>query len=77
MKANTINIMYHNGDMEVVILNIIEFSSDRKRMTIFTNNPNNNNTVIMLTKGADSVILPRLNNKSNDVLESSMNLIEK
>ena len=40
------------------VLNIIEFNSDRKRMTIIVRTPNGN--IKLLCKGADTVILPRL-----------------
>jgi len=42
-------------DIDIIILNTIEFTSARKKMSIFIYYENK---VIMLTKGADSVMLP-------------------
>lgn len=47
------------------LLNIFEFTSDRKRMSIVVRNLSNNQIEI-ITKGADSLIRPRLNTKSKD-----------
>ncbi|KAL8403728.1 hypothetical protein RB594_008833 [Gaeumannomyces avenae] len=40
------------------ILDVIEFTSDRKRMTIILRTPDNK--ILLLSKGADSALLPRL-----------------
>lgn len=48
-----------NGDACVVrILNVIEFNSVRKRMSVIAEMPDG--TIKLLVKGADSVLLPRL-----------------
>lgn len=60
-QAVTIRITDHKGhETEQVyeILDVIEFSSKRKRMTIIARCPDGR--IWLLTKGADSVILPRL-----------------
>ena len=44
------------------VLNIIEFNSDRKRMTIVVRMPNG--AIKVLCKGADTVILPRLQSEN-------------
>ncbi|EPQ67156.1 Aminophospholipid translocase, partial [Blumeria graminis f. sp. tritici 96224] len=44
------------------ILNVIEFSSKRKRMSIIVRFPDG--SICLICKGADSVILPRLRNSS-------------
>lgn len=47
------------------LLNILEFNSTRKRMSViiedFKPNQDGSNDIYILTKGADSIILPRLN----------------
>lgn len=48
----------HNKQIIVELLNIIEFNSDRKRMTVIIRLPNNQ--IKVLCKGADSVLKPRL-----------------
>ena len=40
------------------LLNVIEFTSARKRMTVVVKTPEN--TIKVLCKGADSLIIPRL-----------------
>lgn len=40
------------------LLNVIEFSSTRKRMTVVVRTPDNK--ILCITKGADSIIIPRL-----------------
>ena len=48
-----------NGNLRVFkLLNVIEFSSDRKRMSVIIKTPNNE--IRVLTKGADSVLIPLL-----------------
>lgn len=39
-------------------LNLIEFNSDRKRMTVFVRTPENK--ILVICKGADSIIEERL-----------------
>ena len=40
------------------LLNVIEFTSTRKRMSVIVRSPDNK--IICMTKGADSIIIPRL-----------------
>jgi len=40
------------------LLNVIEFTSDRKRMTVVVQTPDNR--ILVVCKGADSIIEPRL-----------------
>jgi phospholipid-transporting ATPase len=51
-----------NKIISIAILNIIEFNSDRKRMTVVVRLPNG--TIKLLCKGADTVILPRLQSEN-------------
>ncbi|KAI9291157.1 phospholipid-translocating P-type ATPase [Neoconidiobolus thromboides FSU 785] len=55
-------------DFEVDILDIIEFSSDRKRMSVICKLPDSENLMI-ICKGADSTVIPLLSkdNKSDTV----------
>ncbi|KAJ3071112.1 hypothetical protein HDU98_005824 [Podochytrium sp. JEL0797] len=54
----TLNILNQPADTEYELLNIVEFSSDRKRMSAIYRYPDGR--IILLTKGADNVILERL-----------------
>lgn len=56
------NIVVHNtktgNDLLFELLNVIEFNSARKRMTVIVRNPAGK--ILCITKGADSHIIPRL-----------------
>lgn len=48
-----------NGKKEIYeLLNVIEFTSTRKRMSIIVRT--SEDKIICMTKGADSIIIPRL-----------------
>ena len=52
-----------NGERVVYkLLNVVEFSSLRKRMTVTVRTPDNR--IMVLCKGADSIIYPRLKKDS-------------
>jgi phospholipid-translocating ATPase len=52
------------------ILNILEFNSDRKRMSVVVKRPEGD--IILLCKGADSVIYERLDNSvSKDIIDQT------
>lgn len=48
------------------LLNIIEFTSSRKRMSVVVRSPDNK--IIIMTKGADSTIIPRLASGQEDLI---------
>lgn len=52
-----------NGKEVYTLLNTLEFTSTRKRMSVIVRDPQNR--IVLLTKGADSVILPLLNTANN------------
>ena len=57
------------GIKEFQVLEILEFTSDRKRMSIITLTPQN--TVKIFTKGADGVIIPRLRRGQDKIIEET------
>ncbi len=58
-EDSNVVIEHDDGTQELyLLLNVIEFSSDRKRMTVVVRAPSGEIKVMM--KGADSIILPRL-----------------
>eukprot|EP00835_Amoeboradix_gromovi_P003093 NODE_193_length_15440_cov_0.478587.p1 type:complete len:949 gc:universal NODE_193_length_15440_cov_0.478587:4752-7598(+) len=65
---NTVTIRHHHDELVIEILHIIEFTSDRKRMTMLCKVKED---YYVLCKGADSVILPlcNSNNKINEQLD--------
>ena len=59
-SANKITIKdeLKNKLIEFELLNVIEFTSSRKRMSVIVRT--SDNRILVLTKGADSIIIPRL-----------------
>ena len=56
---NNIKIELQNGMIEIYkLLNVLEFSSDRKRMSVVVRDPTGN--IRLLCKGADNIIKERL-----------------
>ncbi|OTB18222.1 hypothetical protein K445DRAFT_55124 [Daldinia sp. EC12] len=63
--AQSIKLQYHNSEGELLtetyeVLDVIEFSSKRKRMSIIIRMPNNR--ICVFCKGADNIIIDRLRN---------------
>lgn len=56
-KDQNVLLEVHNAPVTIRILNIIEFTSDRKRMTVIAQYPNEE--IRVLCKGADAMLLPR------------------
>lgn len=62
-----------NGeDLKYQLLNVIEFDSARKRMTVIVRCPDE--SIKVMCKGADSIIYPRLNSK--DFVETTESYLE-
>lgn len=57
-QDNNCIVLIHGKEENYKILNVIEFTSDRKRMSVIIKMPDG--TIKLLCKGADSVLLPRL-----------------
>ena len=55
---NNIKIKIQNKVISIKILTVIEFTSDRKRMTVIVKMPDGK--IKLFCKGADSILLPRL-----------------
>lgn len=62
-NPDTVVIETPNGIEEYTILNIIEFTSDRKRMTVIARTPSNQ--IKLYVKGADSMVIERLGKDRN------------
>jgi len=62
-----------NREERFQLLNVIEFNSTRKRMTVIVRNPEGK--IIVMCKGADSIILPLLRKDSENV-ENTISLLE-
>lgn len=71
---DNILIETHNGMQKYQLLNVIEFNSTRKRMTVIVKNLQDNQIRVMC-KGADSIIIPRLK-KSTKYVDKTVNFLE-
>lgn len=70
-ENNNVFLKYKDKEIKYQLLNILEFNSDRKRMSAILRN--DKGQIELLTKGADSIILERLNkNKSKFVDETNV-----
>lgn len=58
-EDNNIVINIDNHQVKYKLLNLIEFTSTRKRMTVIVRTEQGR--IKVLCKGADSIIIPRLN----------------
>jgi phospholipid-transporting ATPase len=64
-KASFITVEeFDVGDQEYEVLNVNKFNSKRKRMSIVLRRPNG--SIVLYCKGADSVMMQRIQNSSND-----------
>ena len=70
---NTVQVDLLGVNRSYTILNIIEFNSDRKRMSVIARRPEGE--LVLMCKGADSVIYERLSKDENDaaIIESTSN----
>ena len=58
-EDNNMIIRYQGKELKYRLMNILEFTSTRKRMSVIVEDPNGK--YLLLTKGADSIIKERLN----------------
>ncbi|CCH59754.1 hypothetical protein TBLA_0B09370 [Henningerozyma blattae CBS 6284] len=56
------------------ILNVVEFNSHRKRMSVLVKVPNESNRILLICKGADNVILDRLTD--NHIVQDKIDELE-
>jgi len=56
------------------LLNVIEFTSTRKRMSVVVRTPEGR--IVCMTKGADSVIVPRLHEDQDEMIDNTLSFID-
>ena len=73
----TITIEINNEEQNYLLLNTLEYSSERKRMSVIIKNPEGK--IILYTKGADSIIekLINKNSKNSDEFSSTIENLNK
>ncbi|KAI9221118.1 hypothetical protein BC828DRAFT_397693 [Blastocladiella britannica] len=57
-KKSTVVVDEHSAEKEIVVLDMLEFTSDRKRMSVIVREPDDG--IWVYTKGADNILFPRL-----------------
>lgn len=62
LKFAPVDISLGEGEVEFEVLEVLQFDSTRKRMSVITRNPNNKE-LVMFTKGADTAVLGVLHKK--------------
>ncbi len=60
---------------QYALLNVIEFTSTRKRMTIIVKDMQND-TIRVMCKGADSIVIPRLKQNQSQVIERTKEFLD-
>ncbi|KAI9485043.1 hypothetical protein BDB00DRAFT_773719 [Zychaea mexicana] len=73
-RPHSINCKINEQDVEYQILNVCEFNSTRKRMSVIIREPNGK--VKLYCKGADTVILERLG-KNNTFVDATLHHLEE
>jgi magnesium-transporting ATPase (P-type) len=73
-EDDNIIIKIHGTERKYQLLNVIEFSSARKRMTIIVKDEEGR--IIVMCKGADSIIAPRLLSNQTVQLEKTMGFLD-
>eukprot|EP01028_Stygiella_incarcerata_P014298 TRINITY_DN933_c0_g1_i3.p1 TRINITY_DN933_c0_g1~~TRINITY_DN933_c0_g1_i3.p1 ORF type:complete len:1250 (+),score=273.44 TRINITY_DN933_c0_g1_i3:141-3752(+) len=68
-----VHVRINGEDREFRLLNVLEFTSDRKRMSVIVKHPDGK--IVLYCKGADSVILERLA-KDQEHLDCTMSYLE-
>ena len=63
-----------DGPIEYKHLNVIEFNSDRKRMTVFVKNPQGK--IMVICKGADSIVAERLRSADEKLKDETFKFLE-
>lgn len=74
-EDNNLVVHFKGRVLKYQLLNILEFNSTRKRMSVIVRDPNNR--VILLTKGADSVIYGLLNAERSPDLKTTQEFVDK
>jgi magnesium-transporting ATPase (P-type) len=73
-EESNIFIDFKGKQLKYKLLNILEFTSTRKRMSVIVEDPNGN--IVLLCKGADSMILERLNKSKSPFVNETLQYIE-
>ena len=73
-KPKSVIIRAQGKDLEYEILNVCEFNSTRKRMSCLVRTPEGQ--IKLFIKGADTVILERLDKSKSSILDHTLAYLE-
>ncbi len=74
-EENNMVINFRGTQIKYRLLNILEFTSARKRMSVIVEDSNGD--IYILTKGADSILMPRLNKEKSPDLAQTQTFIDQ
>lgn len=74
-EDNNLLIDFNGRILKYQLLNILEFNSTRKRMSVVIRDPEGR--ILLLTKGADSILYPRLNVEKSTALKSTEDFVNQ
>ena len=74
-EEGNVVLCWDSQTVKFTVLNVLEFTSTRKRMSVVVRSPNG--TILLLTKGADSVIFSRLDPYNNPLREVTEEHLEE
>ena len=66
---------WNNQIVKFMVLNVLEFTSARKRMSVIVRAPDG--TILLLTKGADTVVFSRLDPYNNPLRNVTEDYLEE
>ena len=74
-EDNNLVIDFRGVELKYRLLNVLEFNSTRKRMSVIIRDQNGK--IMILTKGADSIIFPRLNKNNSPQMAETENFVNQ
>ncbi|CDW78607.1 phospholipid-translocating p-type flippase family protein [Stylonychia lemnae] len=74
-EENYMIVDFRGQILKYKLLNILEFNSTRKRMSVIVQD--SNGRILLLCKGADSIILPRLNPATSPTLSTTQGFVDQ
>ena len=78
-EDNNMIINFKGQEKKYKLLNILEFNSTRKRMSVIVedcNGSSGHNDIYIMTKGADSIIIPRLDESNSQNVEATKRYVD-
>jgi phospholipid-transporting ATPase len=74
-NGDKVNVVHRDIEMEFKVLCVVEFTSKRKRMSVLYEYPDGR--IMLLVKGADSVIIERVKRDENEIVERTIAVADR